>query len=180
MAQDPEKTRVAGTGNVYVAAVGTAAPAEVDEALDAAFAELGYTSEDGATFRFAMTSSELKAWQSKTAIRKVVTDVVSEIEFELLQWEEQSLSLAFAGAAVVETSVGKKKLVIPESPTLPERALVLDIFDGVEPMRVHFAKATIEQTGDIVAKDDGLMGIPMKVSALGTGTGLGDFFWTEA
>lgn len=56
-------------GAVYVAPIGTTLPTNATAALDEAFVNLGYCSEDGMTNSMAIKSEEIKAWGGDTVLR---------------------------------------------------------------------------------------------------------------
>lgn len=133
---DPTETVVGGSGQVYVAPVGTALPAAHDTNLNAAFAGLGYHSEDGVSVNQSAEIIRLGAWQTKVDIRRMRDTETFRLTFALLQWTEVSLPLAFGGGAVTEPSSGKFKYTPPAaSEDLYERALICDVDDGTDRLR---------------------------------------------
>ena len=82
---------VAGTGTIWLAPYGTTLPdgsTAVLETLDAAFVDLGYTTEDGATIVDGVTVEDQKAWQTPYPVRRLVTDYTGSVAFDLLQWSK--------------------------------------------------------------------------------------------
>lgn len=149
MAIDADEVVVGADGNVYVAPVGTTGPTDIDTALDAAFIDLGYTSEDGVTLTPGMDMNEIMAWQSFYSIRRIVTSRTFDIGFTLLQWNEDSIVLAFGGGSVA-TAAGPP-IVYTYSPPSPEtidyRAVVVEWADGTKDYRLHVPKALVTDTG---------------------------------
>ena len=64
---------VGTTGAVYIAPLGTVAPATSIAAWIAGWKELGYLSEDGIVEEPAMDVEEIKVWQSGAIVRRVLT-----------------------------------------------------------------------------------------------------------
>ena len=80
---------MAGTGTIHLAPYGTALPdgsTAVLESLDAAYVDLGYTTEDGATMVDGVSVEDVKAWQENYAVRRLVTEYTGTITFALMQW----------------------------------------------------------------------------------------------
>ena len=73
MALDAANVRIARTGAVYVAPVGTALPTTTAAALNAAFEDCGYVSEDGVTFTPSETVTKIRAWQNNAVVATAYT-----------------------------------------------------------------------------------------------------------
>src|SRR4051812_20928330 len=87
MALDSAEVIVAGTGHLYLGAVGATLPTTVgDGTTPSGFVELGYFATDGATLKGSADISEFEAWQATTAIRRSRKLQVQEISGDLLQW----------------------------------------------------------------------------------------------
>src|SRR5680860_985390 len=134
MALSADSIIIAGSGSTSVAPVGSTLPIDVLTALDAAFIDLGYITEEGASFRRSKSTEPITAWQSFNALKYVVTEVADEVEFMLRQWDANTLPLAFAGGAIATTAavVGPPAVPVyytytpPDPEDIDERALVLE------------------------------------------------------
>lgn len=150
MALDADEIVVGASGAVYVAAVGTAGPTDTATALAASWQHLGYTSEDGVEIAPGMDMSEINGWQSFYALRRVVTSRSLEIGFELLQWNEHSIKLAFGGGTVTSSGVSPD-IVYTYNPPAPSvidyRAMVVEWADGTKKYRLHVPKSMVTDTG---------------------------------
>ena len=131
-AKDTAETRVAGTGSVYIAAyadVSSALPTAHDSTLDAAFVELGYTDEDGVTFKDEPTIERRGAWQSYYPVRILETARMAMASFLLEQWNTKTLRVSTGGGSVADAGTGRK--FTPHAPGSPTVwTLVVDITDG--------------------------------------------------
>lgn len=140
---DASETVVAGTGQVYVAAVGTALPTKTDTALNAAFFGLGYHSEDGVSINKALEVVEFGAWQTKLKIRRERDTEDFAITFQLLQWNEISVPLAFGGGSIALSS-GQYKYTPPAgSDALLEQSLICDVQDGSRTLRFIVPRGSV-------------------------------------
>lgn len=129
MALTATEVTVAGTGHIWLAPVGTTLPEEGDdptEALDAAFAEMGYTAEDGVTLTGEPEIAAFNAWQSTTAIRRSRKLQVMKIAADLLQWNPDTLKAAFGGGTVT----GNTYRFPAAGDALAEYSAVVDWQDG--------------------------------------------------
>jgi len=128
IALDSSSILIAGNGSVNVAPLGTALPTDSSTALNAAFLNLGYVSEDGATISDSKTKEPVRAWQSFYAIKNVVTESDLRISFVLLQWDAATVPLAFGGGVIAETAPGSGewRYTPPPPEQIDERALVLE------------------------------------------------------
>jgi hypothetical protein len=83
------------TGDVYTAPLATALPADVDTALNAAFAAVGYISEDGVVTSTSTDTTDIRAWQLGTIVRKVQTSHDFTLQFAMLETNEKSLQVYY-------------------------------------------------------------------------------------
>lgn len=148
MATDADEIVVGANGSVYVAPVGTVGPADIATALNASFIDLGFVSEDGIEITPGMDSSEINAWQSFYPVRRLVTARTLEIGFTLLQWNEDSIALAFGGGSVA-TTAGPPAVYTYTPPSPDEidyRALVIEWQDDTKSYRLHVPKVLVTDT----------------------------------
>lgn len=101
---DANQIRVAGTGAVWKAPVGTAFPVDSVSAYGAGFTHLGYFA-DGFTLTQDYKTQDIMAWQTLDFVRKIVTGLTRKIGWESLESDRQNLGLAFGGATTVQTGV---------------------------------------------------------------------------
>ena len=84
MSQHAAEVRIAGNGGLHVAPVGSTLPTDIATALDAAFVDLGYADEDGATISPSRTVEKIKAWQSRQSLRTSVTEEEITVALNLM------------------------------------------------------------------------------------------------
>jgi hypothetical protein len=146
MALDADEIVVGADGALYVAEVGTTGPTDIDTTLGAGWAHLGYTNEDGVEITPGMDMSEINGWQSFYALRRIVTSRSLEIGVTLLQWNADTIKLAFGGGEVT-TAAGVSTYSPPEPSVIDYRALVVEWADGDKGYRLHIPKALVTDTG---------------------------------
>jgi hypothetical protein len=146
MTQDASEVVVGGNGSVSTAPFGTTLPTNIDTALNAAFFEHGYVSEDGVTFRDDKEIEGIPAWQSFYDIRKVVAAKTSGCEYVLRQFNPENVQLAFGGGEY-DVSAGVATYTPPAPGEIDERSLVVEWQDGDYTFRLVFPKGIV--TGEV-------------------------------
>jgi hypothetical protein len=135
---------VAGTGHVWVAPDGTTLPADLDP-LDDPWTDIGYISEDGVTFTISRDQTDIAAWQSLEPVRVLITSEPKVIGFELMEFDEDTLVLAFRGGTVVAGPPAK--YTPPDAGASDVRAMVVDGIDGAYTFRFVFPRVSLQ--GDV-------------------------------
>lgn len=143
-----DETVVGGTGEVYVAPVGTALPAGPGTALNSAFEGLGYHSEDGVSVNRTQEIFRVGAWQTTADVRRERQSESFRLTFALLQWNENNVPLAFGGGAITSVSGGYKYTPPAESDALDEKALICDVRDGAETLRFVIPRGNVVESVD--------------------------------
>lgn len=130
---------------VSVAPEGTALPTDLS-ALPAAWDEIGYVGEDGATITTSREEEAINAWQSDLPVRTLVTAEPKTISMELLEWNPDTVRLAFRGGAIT-VAAGVAKYTPPAAGARDVRAMVIDAVDGSSDLR--FAFTAVQVQGDV-------------------------------
>lgn len=173
MALESSEVRVAGTGQLFVAPLGTTIPASVVTPLshNAGWIDLGYADEDGVDFSFSRDVNEINAWQSFDPIRTIVTKVPKEVSAKLLQSNQHVLLLAFGGGTVTETATGYYRYDPPADSFVDERMFAVEFVDGSYTYRIVYRKATNQAGIEFTWKkgEPVLYPITMKVLAADSG-----------
>lgn len=166
---DPDEIVVAPGGTIYVAPVGTALPVEEDDALNAAFVELGYVSDDGVQFRDGTTKEKIPVWQSFYPARTLVTEKETQLEFALRQWNRDTVKLAFGGGEVSIVTSGHFRYTPPGPDDAPdERALVVGWSDGDRDYRIVVPKVTVADPVETQLVRTKAADLPLTLDVLGT------------
>ena len=142
MALDGTEVRVAGTGNVYFAPTGSTLPTDIATALDAAFIDAGYISEDGVTFTLGRETEDLNAWQG-SKVRVLTTGEPKTIEFTLMQSNKENIPFILGGGTI-SGAASEYKYTPPAKGTNTERAMVVEFTDGAVTYRYVFPRVQLE------------------------------------
>lgn len=168
MAKDTDEIVVGANGTIWVAPVGTTAPADEVAAPAAGWIDLGYASEDGVTFNDSRTLDAISVWQLFYAARRIVTEVETTISFVLRQWNKNTVPLAFGGGTVSTPTAGHHKFVPPAAGTIDERALMVDWVDGAKHYRLVVPKGVATEAVETNLTKSGAADLPIGFAVLGT------------
>ena len=126
-------------GAVFSAPVGTPLPTTTTEALDAAFVNLGYCSEDGVTNSTSLETQKIKAWGGNTVL-VILSSKDDQFKFKLIEVK----------------NVDVLKYVYGD---IPEQSLVIDmILRDNTAKRIVVPSAKISEFGDINYADADAIG----------------------
>ena len=157
MALNANAVRVAGTGEVFVAPTGTAAPTDPTTPLPVAWVGMGYTSTDGVTFTMSRDTADIDAWQG-SKLRTVTNAEPTTIEFNLMETNYNTLPVVFGGGTIdVETAPlgadgqplaeGDVTYTPPAEGVNTIRSCVVEFKDGDVTYRYYFPRVQVE--GDV-------------------------------
>lgn len=144
MSQNSAQVRVAVTGAIYHAPLGTTLPTDALGALDPALAEIGYISSDGVTQTITTESTDIKAWQNGDSVRKVQTTHDLTFLFAAIETTTHTLGLYYADPDATDQAV---KVTGAQS---EHHAWVLDVLDGSEVVRIVLPDAQVTERGELI------------------------------
>jgi hypothetical protein len=136
MAKDSDQLVVAAFGTISVAPVGTTVETNPNNALAAAFRDLGYATEDGVTFGDSPSVEAIMGWQKSSPLRRIVTGRDRTVGFTLHQWNDATLPFVYGGGEWNDLGSGIYRFDPPaDTDALVERCLVVDWQDGARNFR---------------------------------------------
>jgi hypothetical protein len=159
MALDSDNVRVAVTGAVYVAPVGTAAPTTSGSALNAAFADLGYVSADGISENIDRTTNQIRAWQNGSLVREVTSEGTYSVSMTFIETNQHVLELYYGSA----NSDGKFE--IDPTATGGRKSFVIDVVDGDLVERIYIPAGEITSLGERTLASGEAVGYEMTLTA---------------
>lgn len=163
---DASKIVVAQRGSVYIGTVGDAVDEDPDVTLGAGFTELGYTTEDGASFSASADVTDVNAWQSATPVRRIVTGRGVQASFTLEEWSDENFSLAFGGGDwTVDSGVGIYTPPADED-ALSEYQLVIDFQDGDKKGRLVIFRGNVADSVETTLSRTGAAVLPITFTGL--------------
>lgn len=134
-------------GKIYRGPFGTAGPTTHNSALNVAFVDQGYLTEDGWTEERTRSTEKLKAWGG-VVVRESVTEAGLRVSFALMETNKQSIEAYYA------TSVNTTSGQFDVDPTLTggSQGWVIDTIDGSEIIRAWIPAGEIVEVESIEHK----------------------------
>jgi len=93
------QVRIAGTGRLLKAPLGTVLPVDSVAAWNPAFVDLGYA-DDGFEMKQDLKRKEVNGWQTLELLRLITTALNRTFTFNLKQTNRDTLALAWGGATI--------------------------------------------------------------------------------
>lgn len=146
VANDATEVVVGANGRVWVASTTSDAPTDVAAAmttLTGDWTDLGYISEDGATFTEGKEITDINAWQSFYPIRRIITARSVAVSFALRQWSRETIEFALGGTVAANTTEWKYTPPAPEA--LDERSITLEWEDGTKSYRLYIPRGIVSE-----------------------------------
>lgn len=161
------KPRVGGA--VFVAPIGTPRPADATAQLNAAYKNLGYTSDDGVKETTSRSTEKIKAWGGDT-VKVIQNEFGVEVSLTLIELLNAEVLKLVHGAGNVDitpatASKGNLYKLKLNSEPLPAMQFAIDLKDGDAVVRLDFI-GQITETGDITYKDEEVVGYEITITAL--------------
>lgn len=163
MTTDATEVRVAITGELYKAPLGSTAPTDATSPLAAAFVGLGYVSEDGVVESWDDSVDNIIAWQNATTVRSATTESTGTLQLTLIQSNAAVLEAFHRGSAVTEPSPGEFQIDVKPITADPS-AWVLDVVDGSKLVRIYVGNGEITERGEIIYAGGQPIGYPITIS----------------
>jgi hypothetical protein len=121
---------------VYLAPVGTAAPADATVAMPAPLRSVGLTTEDSLKFNSEPNFEQVKSAQSSYPTRTFQTSDAATIEVDLQQWSGDNFVAVYGGGDITEitpsggTGAKHYKFTPPRIGSRTEVMAVIEVIDG--------------------------------------------------
>ncbi len=163
MALNAPLVRVAISGEVSVAPVGSTGPTDSTTALNAAFVGLGYVGEDGVTVTPNDSVDAIRAWQNAARVRTVRTEQDWTFQFKLIETKGKTVALYFRGT-VTAVAAGQWK-ILPDTVNPDERSFVLDVVDGAKNERYYIPRGEVTERAELVNSNGEAIGYDVTVTA---------------
>lgn len=161
MALSEANVLVPVTGALYYDKTGAGtAPTDGTTALNAAFKDLGYVSEDGVTISFpdAGDVTNLKAWQNQATVRtlRTTTEDVPTISLTLIETKIEVIEAVFGVSVTSGASEGSFEYDANDTRT--SARVVLSIVDGSELIRLYAPQAVVSSIDDMTLTSTDVLG----------------------
>ncbi|MER6616265.1 IPT/TIG domain-containing protein [Streptomyces xantholiticus] len=141
---------------VWLAAVGTPAPADAVSAMPAGWRAVGLTTEDSLKFNSEPTFEQVRSAQSSYPTRTFQTQDAATVEVDLQQWSGENFRAVYGGGTITAVAVAGPpatthyKFTPPRIGSRTEIAACVEVIDGGKHYR-YMIPRTMQMEG--VAKD---------------------------
>ena len=151
-------------GAIHWAPIGSTLPTSATAALDAAFVELGYVSEDGLTNNNSPESDTVKAWGGDTVL-SLQTDRPDTFALTLLESLNTDVLKTIYGASNIVVDGSGNITVKATAQDMPSGVWVFDmILKGGRAKRIVVPNGTISELGEIAYKDSEAVGYNVTIT----------------
>ena len=159
------------SGAIFCAPLGTTLPTDTATALDAAFMDMGYASEDGVTNTNSPESENIKAWGGDTVLA-IQTSKEDTWKLKLIEVLYEDVLKVVYGTAKVTGTLSTGITVEASSEDEQEMSWVIDMAmrDGTA-KRVVLPDAKITEMGDITYTDNDVTGYEITLVAMPDSSG---------
>lgn len=161
--------RVAGTGAIWKAPLGTALPTDSIAAWGAGWVNLGYQ-KSGFTVTPSLKTTPVMGWQSTQILRLIATELTRKYGFEPLQSNIQTLAMAWGGTIVPGTA-GAYTMTVPNVASVSEFMLGIDWSDGTTSQRIVIQRCALLTLPAIKGDRTAETSYPFEVQELVPGDG---------
>jgi len=161
-------------GAVFMAPVGTTAPTDAKTALDNAFTDLGFVSEDGVTESVTISTTNIKEWGGGIVL-VTQDEKTATLKFKLIEYLNANVQKFVNGDDNVTGTLVAGMHIAVNGDEADERILVIDqIMRNDTPFRIVIPRAQISEIGEVTYKSNEAVGYDVTVTAIKDDNG--DYF----
>lgn len=157
--------RVAGSGAIWKAPLGTTIPADEVAAYGTGWVNLGFA-EDGFKIKQDLKTSEITGWQSLDRLRIINESLYRTVSFTSLQSSKETVQLAWGGATITPGTGPKYTLALADPSVVTEFMLGLDWTDGITIQRIIIARAALLTLPELTYTRKDAVKYPLEIAAL--------------
>ena len=154
------------SGAVFRAPLGTTLPTTADEALDAAFKDLGFVSEDGVTNANTATTSSVKAWGGQEVLN-LQTDKPDTFKFRVLEYVNPEVLKTIYTDGNVTGALATGITITANADEQENQSWVINcVLKGGVLDRYVIPCGVVSEVGEIQKYDGGAVGCDITIKAL--------------
>ena len=157
---------------LYLAPVGTAAPADATAEMASPWKLVGHTTPDSLSFGVEPEFQQIDSHQSDQPIRRFTTGETTSVSVDLLQWNGANFKAVYGGGTITTVGEGSSTYkFVPPSNARDEVSAVVEVVDGSKRYRWVYVKCMqVEGVTQELQKGQG-SSLPLRLSVLGSDSG---------
>lgn len=153
-------------GAVAMAPLGTTVPTDAKTALDNAFIDLGFVSEDGVTESVTISTTNIKEWGGGIVL-VTQDEKTATLKFKLIEYLNANVQKFVNGDDNVTGTLVAGMHIAVNGDEADERILVIDqIMRNDTPFRIVIPRAQISEIGEVTYKSNEAVGYDVTVTAI--------------
>lgn len=162
MANDASKVRVGAQGIVYHAPLLTALPTDTTTALNVAFLDVGYMSDDGLVATIDQNTTDVRAWGGDL-VRRITSEFGFTIKFTMLELNANSVTAFYGNGTASAWQVQYVQV---------RKAWIAHITDGTAKRRIVIPDGEVTDRGDLTFATNDAIGYEVTVTAYPNASGV--------
>lgn len=170
------------TGPILSAPRGTPLPTGVDAAIDPAFEDSGYISEDGLTLTPERSTEQVRDW-SGSVVRELLTEFAARLAWAHLETNEQSLRnyMGDDNITVVDatSTEGKRITALLRSTEMPRKPWLFKIKDGESRVLIVVPDGQVSETGEVAFVKSGAITWPVTLATYPDASGVNVYIYLD-
>jgi hypothetical protein len=173
MAGNKAQITVAQMARVFLAPVGTVAPADSTVVMPTGWRDVGYFTPDSLHFATDPSFEEVRSHQSNYPTRRFQTEDAATCEVDLQQWNGQNFMAVYGGGTIttITGTPSQYRFAPPAIGARTQVSAVIEIIDGAKHYRrvipsceqVEGVDQTFEKTSESI--------LPLRLSVIGSDLG---------
>lgn len=165
MAADVTRVRVAISGNVWVADLGSTVPVDITTTPNGSWLDLGYCTDDGVSVSIEQSVQDIPGWQSMDPLRVIVTAEPKSFNFTLRQMEKVTWTTTFGGT-VTTLGANNYKWVPPAPGTQTQKMWLIEFLDATYKYRFVFRNCQQQGARELTLNRSDAVNLPLEYRVL--------------
>jgi hypothetical protein len=171
MALNPANARIFGSelDSIWLAPIGTPLPSLITDALNGAFEDVGWLSDDGVVEEQSGSKTKYRGHQGNAVIRTRMTESGTEYTFVAAETKAQTRALRYNEKSVSNAG-GQRTATVGAGQRVSPRAAILDFYDADDVSireRIAIARFEIVPDGSASFVADGIRMFPFRGEQIG-------------
>ncbi|MFF4777521.1 hypothetical protein ACFY05_32160 [Microtetraspora fusca] len=173
MAVDATRIVVPQLARVYLAPVGTTAPADPTSTLDPDWKEVGYFTPDSLQWSTDPSFEEVRSHQSNFPTRRFQTEETVQVQVDLQEWSAGNFKAVFGGGTVTSVAgpPAHYRFAPPPVGGRTQTACIVEVIDGSKTYRLVIPKAEQAEGAEVSLNKTSESTLPLRLTVLGSDVG---------